>query len=780
MRIAYLFFVVFTMSLNISLAQTSSIKGTVKDGKGAPLASVNISLEGTNKGTTTDKQGTFEIDKVAPGQYKLVASLVGFETISLYVTVEANKVNLVAPIHLKQQSVELDEVTVSAGNSRYIAENVSNSLRQQTEVAKLPQNIQVVTNDLLQDQLVTSIMDGTIRNVSGVTMLEHWGHFARVHMRGFRIPAFRNGFNVTDLWGPLADDMALVDRVEFVKGPSSFMLTAGEPGGIYNVVTKKPTAQSIGQATLMGGSFDFLRGALDLGGKLTDDGKLLYRFNALYQTEDSHRGDEDVQRFSIAPNLTYNFSDKTSLNVEWNYHNAESFIGAAYNFAPAADGLGSLPNDFKFRDTNYPVTEIDENTLYLNFNHRFSQNWSLTTQLGRLTYNQDGYSAWINNIEANGDAFRSIFIWDARSEGNYGQAFVNGLIESGSVSNKILAGIDYTDKVYYADFYSAFVDTVAFNIYNPTYGRDRDNLGFDKSVDIKERFPDPYNTTNSLAFYVQDEISLLDDKLRLTLAGRYTILENGGVAGKEDKDERFTPRIGLSYDITPNITIFGLYDEAFVGQAGTLESGELLEPEVSNDIEGGIKTSFLNGKLRASLGAFLITKSNLALGVPNQQFFVQTGEVQSKGIEFDLQGELAPGLNVLLNYANTNVEITEDINPDVVGTRLSGHARHMTNGWLTYNFQEQSALNGFGVSLGYQYQIDRSSWSVGAENESILPDYFRLDGGIFWKNDKLRVQLNVNNLTNDHLFSGADFFGTLYWQSEPGINGRIAITYNFL
>ncbi|MEM9919521.1 MAG: TonB-dependent receptor, partial [Bacteroidota bacterium] len=775
----FLFAIALT-SLNFVWAQTSSVTGTVKDANGVPLESVNVSLEGTTKGDMTDGEGRFEIEKVAPGSYKLVASGVGFETSFQEINVRANENYKASPISLKQQSVELEEVTVSAGKNQYSTKNVSSSLRQQTEISKLPQNIQVITSVLLRDQQVTSIMEGAIRNVSGVTMLEHWGHFARVHMRGFRIPAFRNGFNVTDTWGPLADDMAFVERIEFIKGPSSFMLTAGEPGGIYNVVTKKPTVETIGQLTLMGGTFDFLRGSVDLGGKLTSDGKLLYRLNALYQTEDSHRGDEDVQRFSIAPNLTYNFSDKTSLNAEWNYHNAESFIGAAYTFGPGTADFGSLPRDFKFRDSNYPVTNIEENTFYVNFNHKFSEKWSATAQLGRLTYDQDGYSAWINDLQPNGDAFRSIFIWDARSEGNYGQAFVNGYEKLGNISNTILAGIDYTDKKYYADFYSGFNDTVAFNILDPTYGRDRENLGFDKSVDVKDRFPDPYNTTNSLAFYVQDEIGLLEDRLRLTIAGRYTILENGGTTGKEEKDEKFTPRIGLSFDLTENFTVFGLYDESFVGQNGVLESGEALDPEESSDIEGGIKSSFFNGKLKATLGAFLITKKNLALGVPNVDFFVQTGEVQSRGIEFDLQGEITPGLNVVLNYANTNVEITEDINPDVVGNRIAGHARHMTNGWLTYSFQGNSPLDGFGLSLGYQYQINRSSWSVGADNDSVLPDYFRLDGGLFWKNDKFRVQLNVNNLTDKYLLSGADFFGLRYWQSEPGINGRIAITYNFM
>src|SRR5690606_32287052 len=113
------------------------------------------------------------------------------------------------------------------------------SLRLKTELARLPQNIQVVSSDLLQDQQAFTMMESITRNVSGAQMIEHWGHFARINMRGFKIPAFRNGMNLEMSWGPLAEDMSMVERIEFVKGPAGFMLAAGEPGGFYNVVTKK-------------------------------------------------------------------------------------------------------------------------------------------------------------------------------------------------------------------------------------------------------------------------------------------------------------------------------------------------------------------------------------------------------------------------------------------------------------------------------------------------------------------------------------------------------------
>ncbi|WP_116107353.1 TonB-dependent receptor [Lewinella sp. IMCC34191] len=758
-------------------AQVGSIAGTVENRKGEPLQFVNVSLQGTTRGAETDASGAYRLERVPVGDYVLLFSGIGLSNDRLEVRVTDGQTTEVAPVRLRFQEAQLSEIVVRGGRDNYVQSSPSPSLRLQTPIAKLPQNIQVISQELVRDQQITNIMQGLSRNVSGVTMLEHWGNFARINMRGFRIPAFRNGFNVSDSWGPLSEDMSLVDRIEFVKGPAGFMLSAGEPGGLYNVVTKKPTEQSVGEVTLMAGSFDFYRGALDLGGKISENDKLLYRLNGMYQTSDSHRGNEDAQRWAIAPALSYRFSDRTILTAELTHQQAESFLGSAYIFAPVADGYGSLDRDFNFVDPDYPATDITETMGLLNLNHRFSADWQGTVQIARLNYEQEGYSAWISTLEDNGDAYRSVSLWDALSRGNYAQAFVNGKARTGKVTHTVLAGIDYTDKEYYADFYSSQAETTPFNIYDPVYGNFGE-LTFDRSQDLRDRYPDPYNGFRSTALYLQDELGFFRDRLRVTLAGRYTNLET---VGKETTDNTFTPRVGISYDVLPDLAIYGLYDESFLPNNGASADGQPFDPVRARDVEGGIKKSFLDGRFRAALGAYRITKNNVLVTDPeNTMFSIQLGEIQSQGIEFDLQGELYPGLNLVLNYANTDVTVTEDTDETRIGSRVAGHARHVTNGWLTYGFPATSALRGFGASLGYQYQADRSTWTWGADNETDLPNYFRLDGGLFWKNDRFRVQFNVNNLLDEYLYSGANYGSYLYWQSEPGINGRLAVTYRFL
>ncbi len=774
----YTFFAVLFLITMGTFAQSGAIKGKVVTEEKIPVPNVNITIGNTGIGTMTNDKGEYQINGIRIGNYVIKASYVGFAPQSIEVNVTGNNTTSVADLVLQEKQEQLNEVVVEGHQNNYISREPSTSLRLKTEIAKLPQNIQVISAALLQDQQATSIMDGVIRNVSGVTMLEHWGHFARINMRGFRLPAFRNGVNVQDSWGPLSEDMAFVERLEFVKGPSGFMMSAGEPGGFYNVVTKKPTEEFIGNVSVSGGSFDFFRGSFDLGGKLSENGKLLYRFNALYQTGDSHRGNEDAERWGVAPALTYKFSERTRITTELNLQKAESYIGSAYIFAPVSDGYASLDRNFKFTDTNYPATNIQELSLFTNLKHDFSDNWGVETQFAYMRYNQEGQSFWAWSITDEGDADRRVTQWDALSVGKYFQTYLYGNFKTGGVSHNLLGGFDYTQKTYWADFSNVVaIDQTPFNIYNPVYGNSIP-LDFDRSVAIQYRNGGvPYSGNTLRAYYLQDEIGFWEDKVRLTLAGRYTELVT---RGKEEQDSKFSPRIGVSVDVMPTLAAYALYDQSFLPANGVDFNGDTFDPIEANDIEGGIKKSFFNGMLKTSLGAFLITKQNVLVTDPEHpDFSIQLGEVQSKGIEFDLQGELTPELNVILNYANTNVEITEDTDESVIGQKVAGHAKHVTNGWLNYNFAKTSMLKGFGASLGYQYQVDRSTWAWGADSQSDLPNYFRLDGALSWKNDKLRVQLNLNNILDEYLYAGANYGSYLYWQSEPGINGRVTITYSF-
>ncbi len=771
--------------VSILQAQPGKISGKVSIPEENRGAQVNIGLLGTNKGATTGTDGHFEINRVAPGTYTLQASFIGLTTEQVQVKVIAGQETVVPEIIMHESGQEITEVQITGSQyAGYRAEAPSEDLKLRTPLLRVPQNIQVITRELINDQQTIDMLESVTRNTSGAQMIEHWGTFASINMRGFKLPAFRNGMNVDLPWGPLTEDLSIVERIEFVKGPAGFMLSSGEPGGFYNVETKKPQKNQQSEVSLLFGSFNTIRAAADVGGQLDREGNLLYRVNLMGSTRQSHRDYEFNDRYTIAPSFSYRLDDKTTVTAEYIYQFSKvSVIGAAYVFSP--EGYGTLPRDYTLGEPNIDPTNIREHNAFLSLSHDLSEKWKFTAKASLLDYKMTGYSLWPDSVTAAG-IYRGIDIWDAISSAELGQVFVNGEETTGPVRHRILAGLDLGHKEYFADWFQTGPLAGRNNplsYIDPVHAVPSDSIPvFDRSQSIRKRAYGSYLANQSIRYsglYVQDELGFFDNRVLLTLAGRYTSYRSSEY-GATTKDDVFTPRVGLNIAIDQNTSVYGLYDQSFIPQAGASKEGKAFDPVRGNDLEGGIKRKWVGGRWNSSLSVYQITKENVLTTDPSDiNYSIQLGEAQSKGIELDIQGEVVRGLNVILNYANTNVEVTKDSNPEVVGTRVAGHARHMTNGWLKYQFGSNSALKGLGLALGYQYQIDRSSWSWAAENQADLPDYFRLDGAVSWENERFSLGLNVYNLLNEYLYSGAAYADYYYWQTEPGTNFRLSIGYRF-
>lgn len=660
----------------------------------------------------------------------------------------------------------------------------SNSLRISTPVLELPQNIQIISKETIKSQQSFDMLEGIQRNVSGVQRVEHWDNYAQIMMRGSQITAFRNGFNVAMPWGPLSEDMSMVEKVEFVKGPAGFMLANGEPSGFYNVVTKKPTGKEKGEVSMTMGSFETYRTTLDLDGKLSKNGKLLYRLNMMGQLKGSHRKYEYNNRYSIVPVLKYLIDDKSSVTLEYTHQYSQmNVIGSNYIFSKKK--FDNIPVDFTTAEPNLAPTNILDRSVIGIFEHKLNPNWKLTAQLGYFNYNQVGQSLWPRGFVGTSDSYmqRGISIWDALGINKSGQMFVNGQVKTGKLTHKILVGLDAGTKDYYADWnQGATLGDTTFNIYNPTYGMvaSANIPTWDRSKSIRERGVRYYNTYSSL--YAQDEVGFLENKLRLTLAGRITENKNINPYSGTATDKKFTPRVGLSYSITPTTSTYAVYDQAFVPNYGFDYTGKSFDPVTGNNLEWGIKRDWFKNKWNTALSVYQITKNNVLttdLDHPNSTtgqftFMRQTGQQRASGVEFDLKGELFKNFDVVVNYAYTDTKVTKDSDEKLVGTPTAGATKHIHNTWVMYRLK-----NGIGASLGYQYQKGRSSWYLTSDPERSLPDYFRLDGGLSFQSKKLDVNLNVNNILNEYLFSGGPYYGIWYWQAEAKRNFRLSIAYKF-
>lgn len=767
-------------------AQQGTLTGTVKSVDGVAVQYVTVGLKGTSKGAITDKNGFYQISEVEPGSYTLAVSFVGMETQEKLVAVKAGEV-LTVNFILKETSMQIGEVVISSIAIK--ADTPSQSLRVSTPLLQLPQNIQIVSAEVIKEQQVFDMLEGVQRNISGAQRLEHWDSYARINMRGSQLTAFRNGINVQlSPWSPLTEDMSIVERIEFVKGPAGFMLANGQPGGFYNVVTKKPTGTQKGEVTFALGSFDTYRSTVDLDGKLSKNGKLLYRLNVMGQLKGSHRDFEYSNRYTIAPVIKYVIDDKSSLTVEYTEQFLQmSMVGSNYAFS--TKGYGTLPVNFTTTEPNLAPTNMNDRSLMVAFNHKINNSWTFTAQAGYLHFKQVGQSIWPWSISMANDSImqRGISIWDALGTNKNGQLYVNGKVKTGAITHNILAGLDMSHRDYYADWnQGAALGDSMFNIYDPKYGTipASEVPQWNRTQDIRERGV-RYN--NSYAgVYVQDEIGFFNNLLRLTLAGRYTTNNYINPYSGTSNDGKFTPRTGLSWSINRTTTSYVVYDEVFLGTPGTDWQGKNFKPIVGSNLEWGMKKDWMGGRWNTAVSAYQITQNNVLTSdlehpdpVTGQFIYsTQTGQQQVKGVEVDVKGEIVKNLQVVVNYAFTEAVITKDSRKEVVGNSVAGATKHIQNTWLTYKFAGKS-LNGIRLSLGYQYQAGRSSWFVFDNSQNSLPDYFRLDGGIGHTMGNLSVNLLVNNILNEYLYSGAPYGNMYYWQTEPKRNYRINIGYRF-
>ena len=175
MRVFYLTMALFLMTIMGAYSQSrGKIEGQVASSDGNPVEFVSILLKGTTKGSITDSTGHFVITGVNAGEYLLLASFVGLESQEKRISLTAGQ-TLMVNFVLTQSSGQLEEILVSENRERYTEDNISSSLRLNSPLLEIPQNIQIVNRDMLNDQQVISMSDGLIRNVSGAVRLEHWG-----------------------------------------------------------------------------------------------------------------------------------------------------------------------------------------------------------------------------------------------------------------------------------------------------------------------------------------------------------------------------------------------------------------------------------------------------------------------------------------------------------------------------------------------------------------------------------------------------------------------------
>jgi iron complex outermembrane receptor protein len=673
----------------------------------------------------------------------------------------------------------LAAVVIKSARRSYKADKPSASLRLQTPILETPQVIVPVTNQVIQDQQLLIVTDVS-RDVSGVaSVYPNPGLSTDFSMRGMPVSnnRMRNGMPLRG-WYTLQEDLSYVDRVDFIKGPAGFMLSHGEPGGSYNVVTKKPLGRTHAAGALTTGSYGLVRANADVGG-LWGSG-LSYRLNAMGQKASNHLDYGRNDRYSLAPVIRYGIGDNTEVTLEYDFDRA--VLESTLPLTVSADGK-PLRRSFMADDPSTDPSEVNSHVLFATMLHSFDKDWTFTAQAGVSFFDMWDHQLFaVGAADSSGNMarmFRHMYVDHQQASG---QAVLAGAVHTGPVRHGLLTALD-VGQVESRMKYAAVYDDVtpSINVKDPVYGLDP---VLDTLIDKGTMSYFAPEQTIWQGIYLQDEIRSFD-WLAVTLGGRFTYHQYGS-GGRMFRDKAFTPRAGLTLFPVKNLSVYALYDRAFMPQAGRDFSGEAFDPVTGDDIEAGLKWEGFGDRLLAQAAVFNITKNNALTEDPaHRDFQIQRGQIRSRGVELDVSGKVTDNFGVVANYALTDAEITKDEDPLVKGSRLD-HPMTIVNGWVKYDVSS-GPLKGLGAGLGGSYNKDRFMFVVRVNPEDParkLPDMTTINAALYYRIGSLNFALNMDNITDEENYWGYYSYefssaGEYHVMTYPGANYRFTASYGF-
>lgn len=658
----------------------------------------------------------------------------------------------------EQPTVQADEpielVVTGSQNSGYSVPDASTATKTDTPLLEVPQAIQVIPRQVIEDQKVQRVAD-VLRNVSGVTVQTTYAGTDSYTIRGFNTNAnLRNGFRQDNFTG--FTDTSTIERIEVLKGPASVLYGQLEPGGIVNYITKQPLNQPYYSATFSAGSYSYYRPEIDISGPLTPDNSTLYRFIGAYENSGGFRDFAFKELYTFAPSLSVKLGDRTNLDLQYEYVN----LNQSYDrgLPPIARSF-DLPISFNFGEPNDRY-ELFANRVNVALDHRFSQDWRFRSAVSVQTVDTARSNFQPVDFENPFDADGRTVARRYNKVGDYSREYswqndLIGKFNTGSIGHELLLGVEFGRSVFGYPFQISY-NVPSLDILNPVYGAATPTT-------FEEGSEDESNTYR-VGLYFQDQVALLPN-FKILLGGRLDFVNfknkfqpdtiNGaGTDITERYYEKFSPRVGLVYQPTKNLSLYTSYTRAFKpNESAIAVGGRPLEPETATQYEVGIKGELLDGKLTATLAAYEITKNNVSTtDLNNIDFSIAAGEVKSRGIELDIAGEILPGWNVIASYSHNDAYVSEDQSLPV-GNGLVNAPRNSASLWTTYQIQKGN-LQGLGFGGGLFFVGDREAT---LPNNITIPSFIRTDATIFYRRDNYEIGLNFKNLLDTRYYDSSGF-----------------------
>ena len=671
----------------------------------------------------------------------------------------------------------------------YVGEKSQTATKTPLALHETPRAVSVVTREQMDDRASISISDalqytpGIQTNYYGEDNKQDW-----FVVRGFQQAGtglYQDGTRLysAGFYSWQIDPFGL-ERVEVLRGPASVLYGQNPPGGLINVVSKRPQFDGgSGQVGIDVGSFDRTQVTLDVNTEMSDD--LAFRLVALGRKNGTKVDDVEAERFMVAPSLMWKMSDKTDITFLASYQEDDS--DPYLQFLPMEGTLTDNPNG-KISDStavgnpDWETFEREQLSLGYEFNHEFNSALSFgqSVRYSRMDINLKqiyslGYAQDINaGLDPLGE--RKTILRQASTEDGQSDAFNvdNRLVfefRTGSVEHTLLTGVDYQAIDIDSQDY-AFDPLVAdgnttippginnplFDIYNPTYTNNVVLLNpttFQPMTDADLQ----NNTTKNrqLGLYVQDQIRFNDLIVQAGLRYDDTSNEQSnkttGSNHKADYEE-WTTNLGVAYATSAGFTPYFSYAQSFEPIIKTSVANQAAKPERGESYEAGVKYLPKSFEGQFNVAVYEATKKDVVDVITGSNQVNQIGEIRNRGVELGAVANVTESLTLIGNLAFLDSEITKDQDQNQVGKTPAQVADMIGSAWAKYQFFD-GTLDGLSIGGGVRYIGETYGDNL---EQNKVPSYTLYDATVSYRFADYKLQVAAKNLFDKEYVATCNYY----------------------
>ncbi len=691
-------------------------------------------------------------------------------------------------VHAEEVKLDLDAVeVVDERNSDtqpvigYKADDTSSATRTDTPLKEVPQSITVITKDTVKDISIQSLTQA-VEYVPGVQGAQGEGNRDAIIFRGNQSTSnfFADGVR-DDV--QIYRDLYNTENLEILKGPNAIASGRGGAGGIINRVTKDAGWDPIRELRISAGSYSHKRTQIDIGNAIND--VAAFRLNAVFEDSDSYRDGVDVKRYGIAPTVTIKPSDATKIRLKYEYFKDERIgdrgfpsVQANPNGDDSIKNLGNRPYNLGDYDQFFGNAKLSPNESEVNafsafIEHDFDNGFTIKNSTRYADYDKFYQNIYPGTaIKADGSLGLSSYRDETDRENFTNQTDLIYTLDAGAVEHKLLASLEITEqdnknrRIYPEDA------KTTVNVSNPTavLGPFTEVL---RNHDVE---------VSVLGITLQDQIKY--NKWVATIGVRYDDVKTkfhdiaNEVPEETINDDLWSPRVGLTYNSTDAVSVYGSYSvgrtlragDQLVSLRGNIGQAQL-EPEKFINKEIGAKWD-ITPKLRLDAAIYELERENVITATIDDESIL-TDAQKTTGFELGLTGKMTSNWDLMAALTIQDGRLTKAVGSSPDGAQLANTPDRSLSVWNKYQINDV-----WSVALGIVSVSNRLAALETNTATSIMPGYTRYDAAVFADfTDNLRLQLNIENLTDKEYA----IFGHNRNNIMPGapINGRATLIYNF-